>query len=166
MTTTASLFLLPWRQLSPCHLAGLLSCVSVGLIPALLSAQETADAELAGLAKLLEAAGQPAEGDVLLSGPVNQLYAEIARLSAVALMPEKTDIYRIEVFKVGTGQLAEHSARLVSIQLDTRLVHLLETAGTVRIYTKDMAKPDMIRSIRYFVQELQVDSSFNGMKCA
>ncbi len=170
MTITASLFLLSWRQLSPGHLAGLLVCVSAGLAPAL-SAQETSDAEPAGLAQLLEAAGESAEGEVLLSGPVNQLYDEIARLSAVALMPEKADIRQIEAFQVGSGQLAEHSARLVSIQLDTRLVHLLEIAGTVRIYTKDMAKPDMAkpdmtRSIRYFVQELQIDSSFNGMERA
>mgnify|MGYP000270940213 CR=1 FL=1 len=166
MTITASLFLLPWRQLSPCHLAGLLVCVSVFLAPALLSAQETADAEPAGLAQLLEAAGQPAEGEVLLSGPINQLYDEIARLSAVALMPDQADIYQIEAFQVGSSELAENSARLVSIQLDTRLVHLLEIAGTVRLYTKDMTRPEMARSIRYFVQELQIDSSFNGMERA
>ena len=143
MTITASLFLLSWRQLSPGHLAGLLVCVSVGLAPAL-SAQETADVEPAGLAQLLEAAGESAEGKVLLSGPVNQLYDEITRLSVLALMPEWADTHQIEAFQVGSGQLAEHSARLVSIQLDTRLVHLLEIAGTVRIYTKDMAKPDSL----------------------
>jgi CHAT domain-containing protein len=122
--------------------------------------------EPAGLAQFLEAAGESAEGEVVLSGPVNQLYDEIARLSVLALMPEWADTHQIEAFQVGSGQLAEHSARLVSIQLDTRLVHLLEIAGTVRIYTKDMAKPDMTRSIRYFVQELQIDSSFNGMERA
>ena len=121
MTITASLFLLSWRQLSPGHLAGLLVCVSVGLAPAL-SAQETADVEPAGLAQLLEAAGESAEGKVLLSGPVNQLYDEITRLSVLALMPEWADTHRIEAFQVGSGQLAEHSARLVSIQLDTRIV--------------------------------------------
>ena len=165
MTITASLFLLSRRQLSPGHLAGLLVCVSVGLAPAL-SAQETADVEPAGLAQLLEAAGESAEGKVLLSGPVNQLYDEITRLSVLALMPEWADTHQIEAFQVGSGQLAEHSARLVSIQLDTRLVHLLEIAGTVRIYTKDLVKPDMTRAIRYFVQELQIDSSFNGMERA
>ena len=165
MTITASLSLLPWRQLRPCHLAGLLVCVFVSLAPPL-SAQEIADAEPTGLAQLLEAVGQPAEGEVLISGLVNQLYDEIARLSAVALMPDQADIHQIEAFQVGSGELAENSARLVSIQLDTRLVHLLEIAGTVRIYTKEMAKPDMARLIRYFVQELQIDSSFNGMEHA
>ena len=46
----------------------------------------------------------------LLSGPANQLYDEIARLSVVALMPEKADIHQIKAFQVGSGQLAEHSA--------------------------------------------------------
>lgn len=58
----------------------------------------------------------------------------------------------------------ESVARIFSIALADRLIHLVQLQSEVQVYSVDISRERLASAIRYYLQELQISSSFNGME--
>ncbi len=60
--------------------------------------------------------------------------------------------------------LPANAAVIYSIALPESLVHLVQRDSAIQIYQVEVSQERLARSIRYYLQELQISSSFNGME--
>lgn len=60
--------------------------------------------------------------------------------------------------------VSPNSAEVYSFSLEKKLVHLIRQESSVQVYEVEVTAERLATAIKYYVQELQISSSFNGME--
>lgn len=145
------------------HTCLVLLCLLHILSPAVAVAQAADQEALEKIQRLLEAAMNEGDEDARQE-LAEQVLLEFGSSQQSSLSDLYGSAYAMPPLLSPPGPVLPSNAEVYSFAFAEKLVHLVRQESSVQVYEVEVTAERLATAIKYYVQELQISSSFNGME--
>jgi CHAT domain-containing protein len=145
------------------HACLVLLCLLHILSPTVAAAQAADQEALENIERLLEAALNEGDEDTRRE-LAEQVLLEFGSSQQSSLSDLYGSAYAMPPLLSPPGPVLPSNAEVYSFAFDEKLIHLVRQESSVQVYEVEVTAERLATAIKYYVQELQISSSFNGME--